>query len=93
MLRPGGTFVIVETSQPANRILRAGFHAYLKAAVLPVGGWISGRKAAYRYLAESARNFYNVEEVCSMLSEAGFERIHVETLMGGAAAIHVAENV
>ena len=90
VLRPGGRFVIVETSQPTNRILRAVFHGYFRAVVAPVGGWISGHKAAYRYFRESACNFYNHQEVSSMLGRAGFENIRVETLAGGVAAIHVA---
>jgi demethylmenaquinone methyltransferase / 2-methoxy-6-polyprenyl-1,4-benzoquinol methylase len=89
VLRPGGTFVIVETSQPRNRVWRAGFHTYLSAAVRPMGGWISGRKAAYKYLAESAKNFYDAQEVCTLLSKAGFEKAQVKILMGGVAAIHV----
>ena len=90
VLCPGGSFVIVETSQPANRIIRLGFHAYLSAAVAVLGGLISGHGGAYRYLAESARRFHNAAGVSSMLSEAGLEPTRVETLLGGAAAIHVA---
>jgi len=90
VLRPGGSFVIVETSQPRNRFLRAGFHAYLKTAVAGLGGTISGHRGAYRYLAESARRFYNAAEVASMLEVAGFQMSSVSTLLGGIAAIHVA---
>jgi demethylmenaquinone methyltransferase/2-methoxy-6-polyprenyl-1,4-benzoquinol methylase len=90
VIRPGGRFVIVETSQPGSGLLRAGFHTYLRAAVAPLGGLVSGHKTAYRYLAESARNFYRVDELCAMLSEAGFGEIRVEKLLGGVAAIHTA---
>lgn len=91
VLRPGGRFVIVETSQPENRLLRAGFHSYLKVAVSLVGAELSGNKGAYRYLAESARRFYDANEVSSMLADAGLPTQRVERLLGGAAAIHVAE--
>ena len=90
VLRPGGAFVVVETSQPTNRFLRVGFHSYLRTAVAAVGGVISGKGGAYRYLAESARRFFTAEEVSSMLSAAGLEPETVETLFGGVAAIHVA---
>ena len=90
VLRPGGTFIIVETSQPANGLLRAAFHAYMRFAVPVAGGWFSGHKAAYRYLGESARNFFGPEEVSSMLAAAGFENVRAEALLGGIAAIHVA---
>jgi len=90
VLRPGGRFVIVETSQPASAIVRAGFHAYLGAVVAPLGGLISGRNGAYHYLAKSARGFYDAEEVTQMLLDAGFEPVQAEPLLGGVAAIHVA---
>ncbi len=90
ILRPGGRFVIVETSQPENRLLQFGFHMYLFTAVATLGGLISRQRGAYRYLAESARRFHTRAEVSSMLSGAGLEVSFVETLLGGAAAIHVA---
>jgi len=92
ILRPGGAFVVVETSQPTNRIMRMGFHAYLKAAVGTIGAPLSGNRGAYRYLAESARRFYDADDVSTMLAEAGLEPVRVERLLAGAAAIHVAEN-
>ncbi len=90
VLRPGGRFVVVETSQPGNRALRAAFHGYMGAMVARVGGTVSGRKGAYRYLAKSAQNFYNSDGVCALLAGAGFEGIEAEALLGGIAAIHVA---
>jgi demethylmenaquinone methyltransferase/2-methoxy-6-polyprenyl-1,4-benzoquinol methylase len=89
VLRPGGRFVIVETSQPASRILRAGFHAYLKTIAGPMGTVLSRHPSAYRYLAESARKFFGPDEVKDMLRGAGFEIVRVESLLGGAAAVHV----
>ena len=90
VLKPGGVFVIVETSQPANRLLRSLFHAYLKSIVAPLGSWISRHSSAYRYLAESARHFYGADEVTALLAAAGFTDIKDERLLGGIAALHVA---
>jgi demethylmenaquinone methyltransferase/2-methoxy-6-polyprenyl-1,4-benzoquinol methylase len=90
VLRPGGRFVIVETSQPGNPVLRVAFHGYMGAMVARVGGVVSRQKAAYRYLAKSAQNFYDSDGVCTLLESAGFEGIEVQKLLGGIAAIHVA---
>lgn len=89
VLRPGGRFVIVETSQPTGRLLRAGFHAYLKMIAGPMGTVLSRHPSAYRYLAESARKFFASNEVNARLQSAGFEFVSVEPLLGGAAAVHV----
>jgi len=90
VLRTGGRYVIVESSQPGNRIIRALFHLYLRAFVKPTGMLISGNKSAYRYLAESASRFYPPQEVRDMLLEADFREVTCRPLFFGAAGIHVA---
>jgi len=90
VLKPGGVFVIVETSQPTNGLLRALFHTYLRLVAAPVGTWISGHRSAYRYLSESARGFYSADEVVELLAAAGFREIGYTRLLGGVAALHAA---
>ena len=91
VLAPGGRFVMVETSQPRNPLLRAGFHMYLRLAVSGLGSLLSGHRGAYRYLAESARRFYTPDEVAALLKNAGFREVHTRPLLWGVAAVHVAE--
>jgi demethylmenaquinone methyltransferase/2-methoxy-6-polyprenyl-1,4-benzoquinol methylase len=90
VLKPGGRFVIVESSQPPNRLIRKIFHAYLRWFVFRVGYWISKNRPAYKYLSESARRFYTAEELGDLLVSAGFSRVTVKRLLFGVAAIHVA---
>lgn len=90
VLRPGGRFVIVETSQPANALMRWGCHTYLSAVAAPVGGLISGKPPAYKYLAESARSYFTAGEICALLEGAGFAEPRAMLLLGGVAALHVA---
>ena len=90
VLRPGGRYVIVESSQPENRVIRAFFHLYLRAFVAPVGQILSGNKVAYSYLAESARRYFAPIEVREMLLAAGFRDVRYRPLFFGAAGLHVA---
>ncbi len=90
VLRPGARFVIVESSQPENGIIRALFHLYLRAFVKPVGIVLSGNRSAYRYLSESTSRFYSPGEVREMLLAAGFRDVTYQPLLFGAAGIHVA---
>jgi demethylmenaquinone methyltransferase/2-methoxy-6-polyprenyl-1,4-benzoquinol methylase len=90
VLRPGGRYVIVESSQPTNGFIRAFFHLYLRAFVKPAGIVISGNRAAYRYLAESALHFYSPGEVKEMLLRAGFSSVSYRPLLLGATGIHIA---
>ncbi len=90
VLKPGGRFVIVESSQPANRLIRALNHAYMRKYVAPLGGWISGNKAAYRYLAESTCRYYAPAEMREFLIQHGFRAVDYRPLFFGAAGIYIA---
>jgi demethylmenaquinone methyltransferase/2-methoxy-6-polyprenyl-1,4-benzoquinol methylase len=90
VLRTGGKFVIVETSQPENRLVRRLYHRYLHWFVYPVGYRLSGNRGAYHYFAESAAHFYTAEELRRVLIEVGFSKVSFRHLLFGAVAIHVA---
>ncbi len=90
VLKPGGHYVIVESSQPENSFIRAYFHLYLRAFVMPMGLILSGNKSAYRYLAESTRHYFSPKGVRDLLLKAGFRDVHYRPLFFGAAGIHVA---
>jgi demethylmenaquinone methyltransferase/2-methoxy-6-polyprenyl-1,4-benzoquinol methylase len=88
VLRPGGVFVNVETSQPRSRVVRALFHAYVKAVVRPIGSRISGSVPGYAYLASTIPKFYPPEGLAGILEEAGFADVTWKGLLWGAAAVH-----
>ncbi len=90
ILKPGGTLVILESSQPRYQIIRWFFHLYIRLIVYPIGKNISGAQAAYTYLSHSMRRFYSAEEMAGILRQAGFSDVTFKRLMFGAAAIHVA---
>jgi len=87
-LKPGGIFVIAESSQPKNPFLLFGFRIYLRVWVQGLGGLLSGQRKAYRYLAVSARNYFNPEEVQGLLEENGFKDFQHQPMLGGTAAIY-----
>lgn len=89
VLKPGGFFVAVETSQPANIIWRHLYHFYLRYITAPLGGMISGHGGAYRYLSWSAVNFYAPGELKEILLQAGFTSVSYEALMGGVAGVWI----
>jgi len=89
VLRPGGRFVAVETSQPDNNLWRKLFHLQMRYITQPLGGWLSGEKEAYKYLADSAINFYKPKEMKQILLDAGFSKVKYTQLTGGVAAVWV----
>ena len=90
VLKPGGRCVIAESSQPGSGIIRALDHFYFRVYVYHVGAWLSGNKAAYRYLAESATKFYSPSELKGLLIESGFHEVVYKPLFFGAAGIYIA---
>ena len=90
VLKPGGSFVIVESSQPESPFIRFLDHLYLRLWVFPAGYLISGNKGAYRYLAGSALNFYSPKEMQGFLLKSGFKQVTAKSLFFGAAAIYSA---
>lgn len=90
VLKPGGRYIIVESSQPENGFIRACFHLYLRAFVMPVGIILSGNKGAYRYLTESTTRYCSPKEVKDLLISAGFREVKYRPLFFGAAGIHAA---
>jgi demethylmenaquinone methyltransferase/2-methoxy-6-polyprenyl-1,4-benzoquinol methylase len=90
VLRAGGRYVIVESSQPQNGLARALFRLYLRFFVRPSGILLSGERGAYRYLAESAANFYTASQVRELMLGAGFRDVSYRPLFLGAAGLHVA---
>jgi len=90
VLDDNGRFVIIESSQPKSKVLRQFWLIYIRYIVKPVGGWISGHKGAYNYLAHSVKNYYHPEEIKNMLLSTGFKQVEYRTLVGGVAALHIA---
>jgi demethylmenaquinone methyltransferase/2-methoxy-6-polyprenyl-1,4-benzoquinol methylase len=90
VLRSGGKFVIVESSQPRSRLIRCLYHLYIRGFVANVGGFLSCNKKAYKYLGESAALFYTPKEIKNMLQNIGFNQITYRPLFMGVAGIHVA---
>ena len=90
VLKKNGRFVIAETCQPDSGVVKILYHLYMRILVGTIGGWLSGHRAAYRYLARSAIHFYNAEEVRELLLETGFSKVEVYKQMGGVAAVYVA---
>ncbi|HNS18080.1 MAG TPA: ubiquinone/menaquinone biosynthesis methyltransferase [Bacteroidales bacterium] len=90
VLKQGGKFVIVETGQPENWIIRKFYHLYLYLFVNFIGARLSGNKKAYQYLATSAIHFYSPEEIKVLLKDTGFKIIIYNPLFLGAAALTIA---
>jgi demethylmenaquinone methyltransferase/2-methoxy-6-polyprenyl-1,4-benzoquinol methylase len=80
ILKPGGRFVSIETSQPPSRPIRKLFHLYVRLTVRPLGYVISRSRAAYAYLSCTMHNFYTADELTDVMREAGFVQVSFQRL-------------
>ena len=88
VLRPGGRMVVIEFSQPTNRIFRTIYLRYLMRAIPPVARKVSSNPGAYIYLAESIIAWPNQADLAELMKTAGFEKIHWKNLTFGIVAVH-----
>ncbi|MCU0289228.1 MAG: ubiquinone/menaquinone biosynthesis methyltransferase [Acidobacteria bacterium] len=90
VLKPGGCFFNLETSQPSIKIIRVLFHVFVKLTVRPIGCLLSGSETSYAYLSSSIRSFYTAPGLEKILYEVGFKSVTYRRYLFGAAAIHKA---
>ncbi len=90
VLKPGGIFVILETSVPTKFPYKQGYRIYTKY-ILPVIGRIFSRdKSAYAYLSESASKFPYGEALNNILTKIGFINATALPQTMGSATIYIA---
>ncbi len=87
VLRPGGTLAILELVRPENRVVRAGYSFYLRRLLPVIGGLVSGKPAAYRYLSGTIATFVHPLVVKEMLEKHGFGSVTIFPRTLGVAAI------
>jgi len=87
VLRPGGTFAILEFFRPERAVTRVFHHLYNRKVLPAVGAAVSGDQDAYRYLAESMERFHSLGEAGALLEAAGFEGVRGRDLLFGVASI------
>ena len=72
VLKPGGCFVILETSNPNKPPYKQGYKFYTKYILPVIGRIFSKDKNAYQYLSESASVFPYGEALNNILRKIGF---------------------
>ena len=90
-LKPGGRFVCLEFSQPAQAWLRRIYDWYSFRLLPWIGTQVaSDHTGVYQYLPASIRAFPDQEGFKALLLKAGFQQVTYRNLSGGIVAIHVA---
>lgn len=88
VLKPGGTVAVLEFTEPPAGLWGDFYRWYFRRLLPRIGGWISGERAAYRYLPASVARFFRPEEVAKLIVAAGFEAVEQRVWTLGTLALH-----
>jgi demethylmenaquinone methyltransferase / 2-methoxy-6-polyprenyl-1,4-benzoquinol methylase len=91
ILRPGGSAAVLELSTPRG-LIRHPYRLYFSHILPRLGGLLTGRPSAYRYLPRSVDDFPEGEELMSLMRDAGFIEVRARRLSGGIATLYQAVN-
>ncbi|MGQ2982769.1 bifunctional demethylmenaquinone methyltransferase/2-methoxy-6-polyprenyl-1,4-benzoquinol methylase UbiE [Flavobacterium sp.] len=90
VLKPGGIFVILETSVPTKFPFKQGYKFYSKFILPAIGRLFSKDRSAYAYLSESASVFPHGEALNNILRKVGFIEVKDLPQTMGVATIYSA---
>lgn len=89
VLKPGGTFGILELTQPKHPLLNFTHSFYLKNILPLLGKLATSNQEAYDYLCNSIHTFIPPERLINLMETVGFKNIQQHSLMGGVATVLV----
>jgi demethylmenaquinone methyltransferase/2-methoxy-6-polyprenyl-1,4-benzoquinol methylase len=90
VLKPGGIFVILETSVPEKFPFKQGYSFYSKYILPLIGKMFSKDDSAYQYLSDSASVFPYGEVLNNILRKIGFVNVKALPQTFGVATIYSA---
>ncbi len=90
VLKPGGKFVVLETSNPTKFPFKQGYKFYTNFILPVIGKIFSKDKVAYSYLSESANYFPFGEAFNNILQKNGFKNAKNLPVTFGVASIYTA---
>lgn len=87
VLRPGGSLLVLEFSQP-QRWLRPIYFVYLRRILPRLAGAVTGDRPAYDYLNATIEQFPDHRSLSAEIQQAGFRSVTVSRLTFGIVALH-----
>jgi len=91
VLKPNGTVVILEFSQPEVFPMKQLYQFYFKFILPLIGKVVSKDNSAYTYLPESVQAFPYGKQFAGILEDMGYRNVTVTPLTFGISSIYMAK--
>ena len=91
LLKPAGRACILEFTLPPNPLVRPAYLIYFRYLLPLIGGLVTGKFKAYKYLADSVRKWDAEVDLTQELKNAGFTKVTTKPLSLGIAAVYLAQ--
>lgn len=87
VVRPGGKVVSLDMAKPSLPGFKQVYWVYFEKLVPLMGRFWAGKKSAYSYLHDSAREFPHQAELAKIFARAGLTETGFHDLLGGVVAV------
>ena len=91
VLRTDGHLIILEFSNPKNRLIGWLYRIYSHKILPWIGGLVSRNRSAYEYLPASVDSFPNPDIFSQMIESAGYKMVKRHSQSFGIAQIYIAQ--
>jgi len=88
VLKPGGTFICLELTQPQTPVLHRLYSWYLSRFMPFVSNLVMKSSAPYLYLPRSIEAFYQPPEFREIIASNGFDNVAIDSLTLGIATVY-----
>jgi demethylmenaquinone methyltransferase/2-methoxy-6-polyprenyl-1,4-benzoquinol methylase len=90
ILKPGGKLIVLEFSNPRNKLIKWAYNFYFNRVTPFIGRLFSKDVRAYTYLPESVKAFPDNERFIEILNKLNYSNNSYKSLSFGIAAIYSA---
>ena len=91
VLKPGGTLVVLEFSQPKIPFVKTFYNLYMRIVTPNMGKLFSKNRNAYQYLDASIKKFPEGENFKHILARLGYINLQYKPLSAGICSIYCGE--
>ena len=89
VVRPSGRVISLELTRPRQGLFQNLYYFYMQHIAPLLGGLISRKREAYKYLPDSVMAFPTPQDIKAIMESVGLEGVVIQSLLGGAVTIQM----